>query len=334
MEFKQRNLRAIANMVIGDNANFQYRSSSYITQFMEECDLDHVHDGSTRWAWTADVIAELLLDPQPVPNALPERFIKLLRVLMDKRDAASDDPGRLQALASLNEPLGREGFEAFYGEDDFLYVRHIKTRTLSEAKPNPHRPFTPAETKRRQQLEAFLDRCSEDELIEEVLAPMFRQLHFHRITPAGHKDKNLEHGKDVWMRYPLPTQHMLYFGIQAKKGKLDASADSTKRDGPNTNIAIIHGQAEMMLKAPIFDPEFNREFLVDHCYIIAGGEITKSARLWLGRNLDATKRSQIIFMDRADILDLFVTSNTQVPAGALPPQRSPFGDAWDDDVPF
>jgi hypothetical protein len=39
-------------------------------------------------------------------------------------------------------------------------------------------------------------------------------------------------------------------------------------------------------------------------------------------------------MDRADILDLFVTSNTQLPAGALPPQRSPFGDAWDDDVPF
>lgn len=74
--------------------------------------------------------------------------------------------------------------------------------------------------------------------------------------------------------------------------------------------------------------------MVDHCYIIAGGDITKSARLWLGRNLDATKRSQIIFMDRADILDVFVTSNTQLPAGALPSPQSPFGDAWDNDVLF
>jgi len=61
------------------------------------------------------------------------------------------------------------------------------------------------------------------ELIEEVLLRLFRQLGFHRITSAGHKDKALEYGKDVWMRYTLPTQHYLYFGIQAKKGKIDAA---------------------------------------------------------------------------------------------------------------
>lgn len=71
---------------------------------------------------------------------------------------------------------------------------------------------------RRQQLSTYLDSCSEDDLIEEVLLPLFRQLGFHRITAAGHKDKALEYGKDIWMRYTLPTQHILYFGIQAKKG--------------------------------------------------------------------------------------------------------------------
>jgi hypothetical protein len=30
---------------------------------------------------------------------------------------------------------------------------------------------------------------------------------FHRITTAGHRDKALEYGKDVWMRYTLPMQH-------------------------------------------------------------------------------------------------------------------------------
>ena len=69
---------------------------------------------------------------------------------------------------------------------------------------------------------SYLEQASEDELIEEVLLPLFRQLGFHRITAAGHKDKALEYGKDIWMKYTLPTQHTSYFGIQAKKGKLDA----------------------------------------------------------------------------------------------------------------
>ncbi len=60
-------------------------------------------------------------------------------------------------------------------------------------------------------------------MIEEVLLPLFRQLGFHRITAAGHKDKALEYGKDIWMRFTLPTQHVIYFGVQAKKDKLDAA---------------------------------------------------------------------------------------------------------------
>jgi hypothetical protein len=45
------------------------------------------------------------------------------------------------------------------------------------------------------------------------------------------------------MRYTLPTQHVLYFGIQAKKGKLDSSGVS-KAD--NQNIAEIYNQALIM----------------------------------------------------------------------------------------
>jgi len=156
MKFKNRNLRAIAEAIIGDSDKFHYRSSSYITQFFEECDLDFVHDGSTRWSWTVDRISELLDEPQPAPNTLLERFVHVLRVLMHKADAADDDPDRSVALAELNMPLAREGFEAFYGEDNLLYIRHIGTQTISIA-TNPHRPFTPDEVKKRERLVEFLD---------------------------------------------------------------------------------------------------------------------------------------------------------------------------------
>jgi hypothetical protein len=59
--------------------------------------------------------------------------------------------------------------------------------------------FTAVEQKRRQRLSPYLDKISEDGLIEEILLPLFRQLGFHRITASGHQDKALEYGKDVWM---------------------------------------------------------------------------------------------------------------------------------------
>jgi hypothetical protein len=82
----------------------------------------------------------------------------------------------------------------------------------------------------------------------------------------------------------------------------------------NANIAEIHHQALMMLAHEIFDPETNRRVLVDHAFIVAGGEITKAARNWLGNALDAAKRSQIMFMDRDDILNQYVVAGLPLPA--------------------
>jgi hypothetical protein len=128
------------------------------------------------------------------------------------------------------------------------------------------------------------------------------------------------------MKYVLPTQHVLYFGLQAKKDKLDASGDT--KNG-NRNIAEIHNQVLMMLGHEVFDPETSKRVLVDHAFITAGGEITKAARNWLGNKLDATKRSQIMFMDRDDIVNLYVVTNLPLPSGAIP-ETAPS----DDDLPF
>jgi hypothetical protein len=330
MQIKERTLAQIADMICGNfdakETFFRYRSSSYLTEFFRDCDTDYAHDGSTRRYWVAATLQEILTEPQPTPTAPPDTFARVIRTLMDQSDATNEGPARPGALALLNTALGREGFEAFYAEDRQCYLRHIATDTIATPSPNPHRPFSASEKKRRDQLLVYVERISEDELIEEVLLPLFRQLGFHRITAAGHKDKALEYGKDIWMKHTLPTQHVLYFGIQAKKGKIDA-AGATKEG--NANVAPILNQVTMMLGHEIFDPETNRRVLVDHAFIVAGGEITKAARNWLGNKLDATKRSQIMFMDRDDILNLFVVTNLQLPNGAIPDEGK-----FDDEIPF
>lgn len=175
---------------------------------------------------------------------------------------------------------------------------------------------------------AYLDRVSEDDFIADVLLPLFRHLGFHRVTVAGHKDKALEYGKDLWMKFTLPTQHVLYFGIQAKKDKLDSAGTARAR---NANIAEIQNQALMMFGHEIFDPDFGKRVLVDHAFIVSAGEITKAARNWLGNQLDASQRRQIMFMDRDDILNLFIVANLPLPAAAQPAQKAV---NFDDEIPF
>lgn len=328
MQWKSRSLRELAGIICGDAEYFRYRSSSYITEFFEDCDLDFVHDGTTRRVWVASRLAEVLAQPHPGPTVPPDAFVRIIRAVLDKSEAQDGDPDRSKALAALNVVLAREGWEAFYDERGIGQLRHVATNTIVQM-ANPHRPMTPAELERRDQLTSYLDKCSEDELIEEVLLPLFRQLGFHRITSAGHKDKAMEYGKDVWMKYTLPTLHVLYFGVQVKKGKLDSAG--LGKDG-SANVAEIHNQVNMMLGHEIFDPELNRRVLVDHAFIVAGGAITKQARNWLGNKLDATKRSQIMFIDRDDIQNLFIVTNLPLPKGALPPSNGLT--SLDDEIPF
>jgi len=330
MKWRQRSLDEIADMICGNGEGtpFVYRSSSYITRFFRDADTDFAHDGSTRSAWVAGVLDQILAEPHPDSQTPSPTFSRIIATLMDVGDAVKDDHDRSVALSRLNTTLAHEGFDAFYAQDRKCYLRHIGTGTVAGLTSNPHRPLSKDELSRRELLAAFIDKASEDQLIEEVLLPLFRQLGFHRITAAGHKDKALEYGKDIWMRYTLPTQHVLYFGLQVKRDKLDAAGMS--RSG-TANVGEILNQVTMMLGHEIFDPETSRRVLIDHAFIVAGGEITKAARNWLGERLDASKRSQVMFMDREDILNLFIVTNVPLPAAALPSSRDK---TIDDDIPF
>lgn len=332
MKWKERSIDELADMICGNYdaaiTVFPYRSSSGLTRFFRDADTDYKHDGSTRAAWVADALVGLLDEPHPDGKTPPDAFLRVLTHLMDLSEFTANDNGkRSAALKAINVPLNREGFEAFYADDNQCYLRHLGTKTIVTSAANPHRPFSKQEQERKAQLSAYLDVASEDEFIGDVLLPMLRQIGFHRITSSGHKDKALEFGKDIWMRYQLPTMHVLYFGLQAKKGRLDTSG-VTKAG--NANMSEILNQAQMMLAHEVFDPELNRKVLVDHAVIAAGGEITKAARHFIGEALDRPKRSQILFMDREDIINLYTVNQVPLPLRALKAKSTP----TDDDIPF
>lgn len=332
MKFRHKTLTEIAEMICGNDAtgeHFVYRSSSKLNNFFKDCETSHVHDGSTRAWWVTQALEAIMQEPATGPDTPPDAFQRVVGILMDRADATNEGPERPGALAMLNASLAREGFEAFYAPDRQCCLKNLRTNAAATGSPNPHRPLSNEELERRDALSAFLDQASEDELIEGVLVPLFRHLGFHRVTPTGHTDRALEYGKDLWMKFTLPTQHVLYFGIQAKKGRID-TAGATKSG--SANVAEIHNQITMMLGHEIFDHDIGKKVLVDHAVIVAGGVITKAARNWIGNQLDASRRSQILFMDRDDLLNLYAVSGLPLPAGA--PSTPPPWLSGNADIPF
>lgn len=333
--FKNRTLSALGFMIAGGTPNqealhFQYRTGWKIGEFFQDCGHDVKFDDSSRVPWAIEQLREILSDPTPRPDTLPDRFALVVRTLMLKEDRTfSDTTDRDAALADLNNALRPEGYEAFYAEDGFCYLRNVATSAVSEI-GSIRRPMTERERERRELLDAYLNVCSEDDLIEKILTPLFRQLGFERISVPGHPNM-LEFGKDMWMRFRLPTGHSIFFAVQVKKGTVDAKG---KTRGENTNAAELLNQAQMALKHPVHDPETNKQVLVDHVYLIAGGTITQPARMLIIGELDRESRRHIIFMDRGELLDLFPTSSVPLPEEALPKPKNSLDDWLDDGEPF
>jgi hypothetical protein len=145
MQFRKRTLMQIAGMICGnfvkEESLFRYRSSSYLSEFFQDCDTPYQHDGSTRNYWVAETLREILAGPQSDAHTPPETFSRVIRTLMDQGDAVNEGPEREKALALLNAALAREGFEAFYAPDKQCYLRHLATNTVATTSPNPHRPL-------------------------------------------------------------------------------------------------------------------------------------------------------------------------------------------------
>jgi hypothetical protein len=308
MKLSKHTLSDLADMICGGQNNFPYRSSWYLTEFFTHCDMEHTHDGSSRKSWVQNVLEQLNLDVASSP-ALPSD--PLLRVLQELMDAAYFDKANMDrqvAFAHLNLIVGRDGLQAFFDKTGRCRIKNLDAGVASGDSELPRPTWSKEEIHRREALAAYLAQASEDELIENILLPLFQQLGFRRVSVTGHKDKSLEYGKDLWMKYQLPTGHVLYFGLQAKRGKLDSAGKSR-----NENVTEVLNQVRMMLAHPLFDPDTNKKVLPDHVFVACGGEITKQAKNWLAEKLDSESRRHLIFMERDEIIDLGVAVNLRLP---------------------
>lgn len=275
-----------------------------ITRFFERCGLSYVHDGSTRKWWVQERLAELNLGPCQQHDLPSDDLLRIISELFEPDDFDMQNKrGTKQvtiegALAELNRTLKRQSLVAYLHDTGQCFVRNTGTGVDSTAIARLARPLSREETEQREKLSAFLDSASEDEFTERVLVPLFQRLGFYRVSASGHTEKMLEFGKDLWMKYQLPTSHWPYFCVQVKRDKIDSA-----RASGGKNIATILSQARMAIDNPIFDPEANRKVLLDHIYIISANEITRAARSWIIENLDAGQSRHIIFMDRKELLD-------------------------------
>jgi len=291
-------LEQLAEMVIGDNSAFPYRSSFYISQFFEKCGFPFSHDGSTRKWWVAARLKELNTGSYQAADLPSDDILRVITELFDLDHFDRKEKDMNAALVELNRLLQKQSLEAYFDASGRCYLRNTGTGVVSSASEQQTRPLTAEEISQRQKVAAFLESASEDEFTQSLLVPLFQRLGFRRVSVTGHDEKLLEYGKDLWMKYQLPTGHWIYFAAQIKREKLDARGGSGDK-----NTATVLDQVRMALDHPVFDPETSRKVLVDHVYVISAGEITRSARNWLVEKLDQSQRRQIIFMDREEFLD-------------------------------
>jgi hypothetical protein len=313
MKLSDRTLEIFAKMLCGDARECPYRKGWQLTKFFKRCGFTFEHNGSTRHTWTQERLAELNLGSSQFPDLPADDLCHVLSEMFDPDDfdasnesnAGSDGTVSMDAfvspehaLSELNRLLMRSGIVGYLDESGRCHLRSTGTGVTTATLFHVTRPLSQEELAQRQKLATYLDTASEDNFIEEVLVPLFQRLGFRRVSPTGHKDKTLEFGKDLWMKYQLPTSPWLYFCAQVKKGKIDSNNVSGAK-----NVANVLTQAKMAIDHPIHDTEINRKVLLDHLYLISASEITKQARSWLVEQLDKEQRRHIIFMDRDEFLD-------------------------------
>ncbi len=323
MKLNDTVLEGLAEMVVGDHSAFPYRSSSRITRFFQRAGFEYVHDGSTRKWWAKERLHELNLGSSHAPDLPSDDLLRIISELFVPDDFERENKSTEPALEALNKLLRHSGVVGYFDSSGRCYVRNTGTGANSSTLPRQPRPLSQEEIHQRKRLTIFLDAASEDEFTERLLVPFFQRLGFHRVSPTGHREKTLEFGKDLWMKYQLPTGHWLYFCAQVKRERIDSSGTGSAK-----NVATVLTQARMAIDHPIFDPDANRKVLLDHIFVISAGEITRAARTWLIEQLDAGQRRHIIFMDRDEFLDH--SSRILLDLHLDDPDT----DILDDDIPF
>jgi hypothetical protein len=101
-------LGKLAEMICGDEpySYLPYRSSSALTKFFGDLDLNYVHDGSTRRSWVRSVLEELNTRPATTKDVPSREMIKVIEYLLHPDHFISTNAhDQDKAIASVNECL-------------------------------------------------------------------------------------------------------------------------------------------------------------------------------------------------------------------------------------
>lgn len=92
MQIGAGGLMKLAEMICGDEPFdfFPYRSSSYLTRFFVDLDLDYVHDGSTRRHWVNDTLKDINNQPSTVPSMPSSGMVRVIESLLHPENFISD----------------------------------------------------------------------------------------------------------------------------------------------------------------------------------------------------------------------------------------------------
>jgi hypothetical protein len=112
MEIGPAGLTKLAEMICGDApfTYFPYRSSSYLTRFFQELDLDYSHDGTTRRHWVRSVL-DGINKLSPSGTNMPSReMVKVIEYLLHPNHfMANPDTDHERAVATVNDSLKSYG---------------------------------------------------------------------------------------------------------------------------------------------------------------------------------------------------------------------------------
>jgi len=137
MELKNSTLGKIARMICGDEPynDFPYRSSSYLTSFFEELDLDYTHDGSTRYWWVRSVLLELNQLEETSEEFSSIAMVKVIEYLLDPDHFAVTDKDQEQAIGRVNEVLQRYELQAVKQTNGTVRLATLTEEYVSTAQP-------------------------------------------------------------------------------------------------------------------------------------------------------------------------------------------------------
>ncbi|MBI5831131.1 MAG: hypothetical protein HZB16_02340 [Armatimonadetes bacterium] len=112
MKLQRPSLRKLADMICGNGEGtpFPYRTSSQLTVFFTDCDLDMVHDGSTRAGWVLDQLLALNAsgsDRDPLPAPALRRVIEHL--MSPLQWSSQESERRPEAIKAVQELLVKHG---------------------------------------------------------------------------------------------------------------------------------------------------------------------------------------------------------------------------------